>query len=137
MTAPIHGWNDPRFDAVRDAFATNFAEHGDVGARSPSTCTASRSWTSGAAGTPLDREREWDRNTLVNVASTTKGLAAFCAHRLAEQGRLDFDAPVSDGLSSPRPARVISPFAGCCPTAPGWPPSPSAGDRRTSSTGKR
>ena len=44
----------------------------------------------------LDRERQWDRNTLVNVASTTKGLAAFCAHRLAEEGRLDFDAPVSE-----------------------------------------
>ena len=42
-----------------------------------------------------ERERAWDRNTLVNVFSTTKGLTAFCAHRLVEQGLLDVDAPVA------------------------------------------
>ena len=94
--APIGGWNEPQFDAVREAFATNFAEHGEVGA----AVTVYRN------GEPVvdlwggwydtDHEREWDRNTLVNVFSTTKGLAAFCAHRLAEQGRLDFDAPVAE-----------------------------------------
>ena len=32
MTAPIHGWTEPRFDDVRAAFAENFESHGDVGA---------------------------------------------------------------------------------------------------------
>ena len=40
------------------------------------------------------RTQPWTRDTLVNVFSTTKGLTAICAHRLADQGKLDFDAPV-------------------------------------------
>jgi CubicO group peptidase (beta-lactamase class C family) len=29
---PIHGSTDPRFQTVRDAFAANFCDHGEVGA---------------------------------------------------------------------------------------------------------
>ena len=93
--APIGGWNDPQFDGVREAFAANFAEHGEVGA---AVCV----YRSGEPVLDLwggwydaDRTRAWDRNTLVNVFSTTKGLTAFCAHRLVEEGRLDLDAPVA------------------------------------------
>ena len=92
---PIGGWTEPQFDGVRTAFEENFTEHGDVGA---AVCVY-------RGGEPVvdlwggwysaEREREWDRNTLVNVFSTTKGLAAFCAHRLVEQGLLDVDAPVA------------------------------------------
>ena len=41
------------------------------------------------------RSRPWERDTIVNVYSTTKGMTAICAHRLADQGKLDFDAPVA------------------------------------------
>jgi CubicO group peptidase (beta-lactamase class C family) len=41
------------------------------------------------------RTRPWQRDTLVNVWSTTKGMTAICAHRLVEQGKLDLDAPVA------------------------------------------
>ena len=93
--APIGGWTEPQFDAVRTAFEANFSEHGDVGA---AVCV----YLNGESVVDLwggwysdDHEREWDRNTLVNVFSTTKGLAAFCAHRLIEQGLLDVDQPVA------------------------------------------
>ncbi len=96
MTTPIHGWNDPKFNRVRDAFADNFESHGDIGA-------AVAVYLHGEPVVDLwggwyapDRDREWDRNTLVNVFSTTKGLTAFCAHRLVEEGRLDIDAPVAE-----------------------------------------
>ncbi|MYJ01807.1 MAG: beta-lactamase family protein [Chloroflexi bacterium] len=78
--APIHGWNDPRFDAVRDAFAANFAEHGEVGAAVSIYHHGEPVVDLWGGWYDTDREREWDRNTLVNVFSTTKGLAAFCAH---------------------------------------------------------
>ena len=93
--APIGGWTEPEFDAVRTAFEANFSEHGDVGAgvcvylNGESVVDLWGGWYSD------DHEREWDRNTLVNVFSTTKGLAAFCAHRLIEQGLLDVDQPVA------------------------------------------
>ena len=95
MTAPIHGWTEPRFDGVRAALAENFESHGDVGAAVAVYLNGEPVvdlW--GGWYTP-EREREWDRNTLVNIFSTTKGLTAFCAHRLVEQGRLDIDAPVA------------------------------------------
>ena len=43
-----------------------------------------------------DREanRPWDEDTIVAVASTTKGATAICAHLLAQRGELDLDAPV-------------------------------------------
>ena len=93
---PIHGLTDPKFDAVRDAFATNFAEHGEVGAAVAVYLNGEPVVDLWGGWYSAEREREWDRNTLVNVFSTTKGLAAFCAHRLAEEGRLDFDAPVAE-----------------------------------------
>ena len=93
---PIHGWNEPQFDAVRDAFAANFAEHGEVGASVAVYRNGEPVLDLWGGWYDAGRDREWDANTLVNVFSTTKGLAAFCAHRLAEQGRLDFDAPVAE-----------------------------------------
>ena len=41
------------------------------------------------------KTKPWQRDTLVNVYSTTKGLTAICAHRLIDQGKLDPDEPVS------------------------------------------
>ena len=41
-------------------------------------------------------EQPWDEDTIVVVFSTTKGATAICANRLAQEGRLDVDAPVAD-----------------------------------------
>ncbi len=41
------------------------------------------------------RRREWQRDTLANVFSSTKGVLAIAAHRLVDEGRLDLDAPVA------------------------------------------
>jgi CubicO group peptidase (beta-lactamase class C family) len=42
-----------------------------------------------------EHHRPWASDTLVSVASTTKGFAAACLARLADEGRLDPDAPVA------------------------------------------
>jgi CubicO group peptidase (beta-lactamase class C family) len=39
--------------------------------------------------------RLWNRNTAACVFSTSKGLAAICAHLLVQRGQLDLDAPVA------------------------------------------
>jgi CubicO group peptidase (beta-lactamase class C family) len=41
------------------------------------------------------KTRPWQENTLVNVYSTTKGITAFCAHRLIDEGKLDLDERVA------------------------------------------
>jgi CubicO group peptidase (beta-lactamase class C family) len=90
----IQGQVEPRFARVKDAFAQNFVTKGEVGAAVAITLdnhTVVDLW-----GGFADRAktRAWERDTIVNVWSTTKGPAAMCLHRLAEQGRLDLDAPV-------------------------------------------
>jgi CubicO group peptidase (beta-lactamase class C family) len=94
MTA-VAGHVDPRFARVRDAFADNFAHHGDVGA---ACCVYWRGrpvvdlW-GGVADQAT--ERPWRADTPVVTFSSTKGVTAICAHVLAERGRLDLDAPVA------------------------------------------
>jgi CubicO group peptidase (beta-lactamase class C family) len=41
------------------------------------------------------RTRPWERDTLVNVYSTTKGMIAICAHQLVDRGLLDLDERVA------------------------------------------
>ena len=90
----IRGRFDPRFGAVRDAFAANFAERGETGAAAclmvHGTVVADL-WGGRAGPGP----RAWRRDTLVNVFSVGKGLIAACAARLAGQRRLDPDARVA------------------------------------------
>lgn len=95
MTEVVHGGADEGWGAVADAFARNFAEHGDIGA----ACTV---YVDGRAVVDLwgglaDRAagREWRDDTLCITFSTTKGVTAVVCNRLMEQGRLDPDAPVA------------------------------------------
>ena len=43
----------------------------------------------------LDKSEDWKEDTIVNVFSTTKGMAAMCLLQLVEKGLIDLDAPVS------------------------------------------
>ena len=43
----------------------------------------------------LDKTEEWKEDTIVNVFSTTKGMAAMCLLQLVEKGLIDLDSPVS------------------------------------------
>ncbi|HKA15172.1 MAG TPA: serine hydrolase domain-containing protein, partial [Myxococcota bacterium] len=95
MSTGIHGRVDPRFARVREEFARNFAERGELGA---SVCVIASGRTVvdlwGGHADPA-RERPWREDTLVMVHSCTKGAAAICAHVLADRSELDLDAPVA------------------------------------------
>ncbi len=91
----IHGLCKPGYERVRDAFARNFEEHGEVGAALSLVVdgeTVVDLWGGHADGA---RTRSWDEDTMVNTFSTTKGMTTVCALRLIEQGKLDVDAPVA------------------------------------------
>jgi CubicO group peptidase (beta-lactamase class C family) len=96
----IQGTCDERFSGVREAFAANFDEGSDptdVGASVAITIDGQfvvDLWggtveTDTASGVP------WERDTIVNVWSTTKTLSALCCLILADQGELDLHAPVA------------------------------------------
>ncbi|MGW1274412.1 serine hydrolase domain-containing protein [Streptomyces sp. NPDC002491] len=91
----VHGHCDPRFAALRTAFEENFRERGELGAAVSVTLdgvTVADLWGGWADAA---RTRAWERDTLVNVWSTSKGPTALCAHILADRGLLDLDAPVA------------------------------------------
>jgi CubicO group peptidase (beta-lactamase class C family) len=89
----------PGFEAVREVFAANFArpeDYREIGAALAvyrrGNCVVDL-WGGHAdrAGT-----RPWERDTLVNLWSTTKGIAALCVARLVDRGRLAYADRVAD-----------------------------------------
>jgi CubicO group peptidase (beta-lactamase class C family) len=94
----IHGSCEPQFEKVREVFARSFDRpdgKSEVGA-------AVALWREGelavdlwAGSADAAKTRPWQRDTIANVYSTTKGMTALCALRLAERGTLDLDAPVA------------------------------------------
>ena len=90
----ISGYCDPAWESVRAGFAENFAE-GDLGA---SACVIHRDemvvdlW---GGHRDVAATKPWERDTIVNVWSTTKMMAALCVLRLHDQGHLSVDEPVA------------------------------------------
>ena len=91
----IHGHCDDRFEPVRDAFAANFEQAGDVGASFALTVEGEFLIDIWAGHRDAERRLPWERDTIVNVYSTTKTMTALCALLLADRGELDFGAPVA------------------------------------------
>jgi CubicO group peptidase (beta-lactamase class C family) len=91
----IHGTCDPRFEPVREALRACFDEHGDVGASCAVTSGGELVVDLWGGHTTERRDVEWGADTLVNVWSTTKTMAALCLLVLADRGVLDLDAPVA------------------------------------------
>ena len=91
----VRGSVEPGFEAVRDVFARNFDKGREVGA---AFCVHlhGRKVVDLCGGTfDRDGNRPYDDATLQLVFSSTKGATAVCANLLAQQGRLDLDAPVA------------------------------------------
>ncbi len=95
MAPNIEGECQSRFDRVKRAFIENFEQRGEAGAAVAVTLGGRPVVDLWAGNTDPTSTRPWRRDTIVNVWSTTKGLCALCAHRLADQGKLDFEAPVA------------------------------------------
>ena len=94
-TAEVHGEYDARFSAVRETFEENFASYGDVGAAVAVTIDGKPVVDLWGGVSDRDTGKPWEKDTLVTVYSTTKGMTAICAHRLVEQGLLDLNAPAA------------------------------------------
>lgn len=92
---PITGRCDPAFAAVRDAFAENFVERGEVGA-AVTVVVDGREVVELAGGyADESRTRTWRPDTLVDFYSVGKPIVALLVLRLVDAGVLDLDAPVA------------------------------------------
>jgi CubicO group peptidase (beta-lactamase class C family) len=91
----IHGTCDQRFERVRAAFAENFEKRGDLGAAVAVTVDGHPVIDLWGGFADKARLHPWERDTIVNVYSATKGFVATCLNRLADQGLVDLEAPVA------------------------------------------
>jgi CubicO group peptidase (beta-lactamase class C family) len=91
----INGIVADGYELVRDAFAANFAERGEIGASVAVVAggeTVVNLWAGWAdpAGT-----QPWQVGTLTNVWSTTKAITSLCVAILMDRAGLDPDTPVA------------------------------------------
>jgi CubicO group peptidase (beta-lactamase class C family) len=93
--APVGGYVAPGFEKVRVQFERNFAERGEIGAAVAAYVRGERVvdlW--GGHRTP-ERDAPWNEDTMVVVASTTKGLSAMTLAIANARGWLDYDSPIA------------------------------------------
>lgn len=121
MEVEIFGEVAPGFEPVRDVFA-NLWKQVEVGA---SFCAWHRGrkvvdiWGGYA---DVDMSRPWARDTLVNVYSTTKGLASLAIAVLYDEGKIDYEEKVvtywpefgAEGKQDVTVAQLLSHQAGLC-----------------------
>ena len=91
----IHGECDPQFSKVKETFEKLYREDREIG-----SCFAVYK-----DGNPLvdlwggfqdkDKTKPWQKDNLVTVYSTTKGVAAFCIALAMEKGLLKYEEKVS------------------------------------------
>jgi CubicO group peptidase (beta-lactamase class C family) len=91
----IHGFCDDQFESVKEAFAKNFKEGLDVGASLAVTIDGKFVIDIWAGYTDAAQTRPWEKDTIVNVYSTTKVMTALCVLMLVDKGLIDLDAPVA------------------------------------------
>jgi CubicO group peptidase (beta-lactamase class C family) len=122
--AEISGTCTQPFGPVKDAFAACFDEHGDVGASV--AVVRDGELVVDLWGGHLDEARTtpWERDTIINVWSTTKTMSCLSLLVLASRGLVDVDAPVAtywpefaaNGKSDVRVRHLLSHTAGL----PAW-----------------
>ena len=91
----VLGTVDERFARVREAFAGNFAEGIDHGAAVAVVLDGRLVVDLWGGHADAGRTKPWDRETLVNVWSVTKGVVALAVAMLVERGKLDYAAPIA------------------------------------------
>jgi CubicO group peptidase (beta-lactamase class C family) len=91
----IHGATAPGFERVADALRASFREHGEVGASLSVVVDGETKVDIWAGHADKARTRLWERDTIVNLYSTTKGIAAVAAAILVDRGQLDVEQPVA------------------------------------------
>lgn len=91
----VHGFTHDRFDDVRKVFEGNLASGADVGASFCATKDGEVIVDLWGGHADAERTRPWERDTIVNVYSTTKTMCALTALLVADRGELDFKAPVA------------------------------------------
>ena len=92
----IGGMVKPGFERVQAAFAENLASRGEVGAACAAVVDNELVVDLWGGMADPDTGRQWQEDTIVNVFSTTKGVASMAVLHAAAHGLFGFDDAVAD-----------------------------------------
>jgi CubicO group peptidase (beta-lactamase class C family) len=120
----VSGFTHDRFAILRDLLSFQLAAPGELGASFVATVEGETVVDLWGGYADKARTRPWEKDTIVNVFSTTKSITAVTALLLADRGALDFDAPVTrywpefgaNGKAGVKVRHLLSHTAGL----PGW-----------------
>jgi CubicO group peptidase (beta-lactamase class C family) len=91
----IHGFCEDRFKQVEEAFHLNFQQGHEIGASAAIVHEGKLVVDLWGGYMNSQRTLAWEKETLVNVYSTTKIMGALCLHILADRNQIDLDAPIA------------------------------------------
>lgn len=123
----IHGSCRKGFEGVREVFAANFSTPGEVGASAAVIWKGEPVVDLWAGHADAAGAKHWQRDTLANVWSTTKGMGALVCGMLAERGLMSYEDKVSkhwpefaaEGKGDITVGQMLSHQAGLCgPSVP-------------------
>ena len=93
--AEISGSCDTQFSELRDILSANLDSGADVGASVAVMIDGEPVVDMWGGWIDADHSAPWEENTITNVWSTTKTMAALAALMAVDRGLLDVDAPVA------------------------------------------
>ncbi len=120
----IHGVCEPRFAAAREAFEKNFAQGLEVGASFAAVLDGEIVVDLWGGHADARGSRPWQQDTIVNVYSTTKAMAALSTLMLVDRADLHLDAPVAsvwpEFAASGKEAVLVRHLLSHTSGVPGW-----------------
>ena len=92
----VKGYCDERFISAKSAFEKNFAIGLELGASFAVLLNGELVVDLWGGFSDPTKTKPWEKDTIVNVFSTTKVIAALCIHILVDRGLIDVEAPVCE-----------------------------------------
>jgi len=91
----IDGYCGERFISVKNAFEKNFKLGLEVGASFAVSLNGELVVDIWGGFSDSSQTKPWEKDTIVNIFSTTKVMTALCIHLLVDRDLIDVDAPVA------------------------------------------
>jgi len=91
----IHGYCDEKFASVREAFTANFNDDLELGASYAVSIEGEIVVDLWAGFADVARTKPWNKDTIVQVSSSSKIPVTLCGLLLIDRGLIDLDEPVA------------------------------------------
>jgi len=95
MTVEIHGFYEPQFVKMKETFHQNFKDGLEVAASHSVTVNGGYVVDIWASHNDVAKTMLWEKDTILNVYSSTKVMSALCIHILVDRGLIDVDELVA------------------------------------------